>query len=51
MLFRAKRQMNKARPGIVKGQLIVLNDKYRGVELRRIEARVEIEGHERMMVF
>jgi hypothetical protein len=43
--------LTKGVKGIVKNQLIVLkNPKHKGMLLRRVEAHVEIEGEERLMV-
>jgi IS4 transposase len=51
MRFRVRRNLTKGKPGIIKDQLVVLTGKHKGVELRRIEAWVEIDGEWRCMVF
>jgi len=51
MRLRVRRNLTKGKPGIIKDQLVVLTGKHKGVELRRIEAWVEIDGEWRRMVF
>lgn len=52
MAYKAKKTLTKGVKGIVKDQLIVLKSpKHKGMLLRRVEAHVEIEGEERLMVF
>jgi len=51
LLFRSKRALSKGKSGIIKDQLIVLTGKHRGVTLRRIEAWIEVDGEQRVMVF
>jgi hypothetical protein len=52
MAYKVKKTLTKGVKGIVKDQLIVLkNPKHKGMLLRRVEAHVEIEGEERLMVF
>jgi hypothetical protein len=50
--YKVKKTLSKGVKGIVKDQLIVLKSpKHKGMLLRRVEAHVEIEGEERLMVF
>jgi hypothetical protein len=49
--YRVVRNLTKGKPGIIKDQLIRLTGKHKGMELRRVEAWVEIDGEERRMVF
>jgi hypothetical protein len=51
ILFSPKRLWSKGKAGIIKDQLIVLTEKPHGLTLRRVEAWVEVEGKERVMVF
>ena len=51
MLFRVRRNLTNGVAGIIKDQLVVLTGKHKGVEVRRIEAWVEIDGEWRQMVF
>ncbi len=52
MAYKVKKTLTKGVKGIVKDQLIVLKSpKHKGMLLRRVEAHVEIEGEERLMVF
>jgi hypothetical protein len=51
MVFRVRRNLTKGVAGIIKDQLVVLTGKHKGVEVRRIEAWVEIDGEWRQMVF
>jgi hypothetical protein len=51
MAYKVKKTLTKGVKGIVKDHLIVLkNPKHKGMLLRRVEAHVEIEGEERLMV-
>jgi hypothetical protein len=51
MRFRVVRNLTKGKDGIVKDQLVRLTGKHKGVEVRRIEAWVEIDHELRLMVF
>ncbi len=52
MAYKVKKTLTKGVKGILKDQLVVLkNAKHEGVLLRRVEALVEMEGEERLMVF
>jgi hypothetical protein len=51
MLFRVRRNLSKGKPNIIKDQLVVLTGKHKGVEVRRVEAWVEIDDEWRRMVF
>ena len=51
MLFRDRRNLTSGKPNIIKDQLVVLTGKHKGVEVRRIEAWVEIDDEWRRMVF
>jgi len=51
MRYRVRRNLTKDMPNIIKDQLVVLTGKHKRVEVRRIEAWVEIDGEWRTMVF
>ena len=51
MRFRVRKNLTKGKPNIIKDQLVVLTGKHKGVEVRRVEAWVEIDGQWRRMVF
>jgi hypothetical protein len=52
MNYRVRRHLSRGKPNILKDQLVVLTGKkHKGVELRRIEAWVQIDGQWRLMVF
>ena len=51
MRFRVRKNLTKGKPNIIKDQLVVLTGKHEGVEVRRVEAWVEIDGEWRRMVF
>jgi hypothetical protein len=52
MAYNVKKTLTKSVQGILKDQLVVLkNAKHGGMLLRRVEAEVEIDGEERLMVF
>jgi len=51
MLFRVRKNLTNRKPNIIKDQLVVLTGKHKGVEVRRIEAWVEIDDEWRRMVF
>jgi len=52
MSYIVKKTFTKGVKGILKDQLIVLKDpKHEGMLMRRVEAYVEIEGEERLLVF
>ena len=52
MLYRVKRNLSKGKENIIKDQLIVLTGKkHAGMEVRRVEAWVEVDGAWRVMVF
>jgi hypothetical protein len=51
MSYRVRRNLTKGTPNIIKDQLVVLTGKHKRVEVRRIEAWVEIDGEWRTMVF
>jgi hypothetical protein len=52
MAYKVKKTLTKGVKGILKDQLITLKGaQHEGMLLRRVEAHVEIEGEERLMVF
>ena len=51
MRFRVRKNLTKGKPNIIKDQLVVLTGKHKGVEVRRVEAWVEIDNEWRRMVF
>jgi len=51
MRFRVRKNLTKGKPNIIKDQLVVLTGKHKGVEVRRVEAWVEIDDEWRRMVF
>lgn len=51
MLYRVKRNLSQGKEGIIKDQLVVLTGKHKGMEVRRVEAWVEIDGEQRVMTF
>jgi hypothetical protein len=51
MRFRVRRNLTEGKANIIKDQLVVLTGKHKGVEVRRIEAWVEIDGERRKMTF
>ena len=52
MLYRVKKNLTKGKENIIKDQLIVLTGKkHAGMEVRRVEAWVEVDGEWRKMVF
>jgi hypothetical protein len=52
MKYRAVKTMTKGKPNIIKDQLITLTGaSHQGMQLRRVEARVEVDGEWRVMVF
>ena len=51
MRFRVRKNLTKGKPNIIKDQLVVLTGKHKGVEVRRVEAWVEIDDELRRMVF
>lgn len=51
MRFRVRKNLTKGKPNIIKDQLVVLTAKHKGVEVRRVEAWVEIDDEWRRMVF
>jgi hypothetical protein len=52
MSYTVKKTLAKGVQGILKDQSIVLKDpKHEGMPMRRVEADVEIEGEEQMMIF
>lgn len=51
MRFRVRRNLTKGKLNIIKDQWVVLTGKHKGVEVRRIEAWVEIDGQWHHMVF
>jgi hypothetical protein len=52
MAYKVKKTLTKGGKGILKDQLVVLkNAKHEGMLLRRVEALVEINGEERLLVF
>ena len=44
MLFRVKKNLGKAKGNIIKDQLVVLTGKHKGMDVRRVEAWVEVDG-------
>ena len=48
--YRAVKNLSKAREGILKDQIVSLAGR-KGMRVRRVEARVEVDGEERVMVF
>ena len=52
MAYKVKKTLTKGVKSLLKGQLIVLKSpRHEGMRLRRVEAHVETEGEERLMVF
>lgn len=51
MVFRVIRNHSKGHENIIKDQIIELKGRQKGMQLRRIEARVEVDGKWRIMVF
>jgi len=51
MRFRVRKNLTKGKPDIIKDQLVVLTGKHKRVEVRRVEAWVEIDDEWRRMVF
>lgn len=51
MKYRAVRNLSKGHENIVKDQIIALQGKHKGMDLRRVEAWVEVDGDWRLMVF
>jgi hypothetical protein len=51
MRFRVRRNLSKGKPNIIKDQWVVLTGKHKAVEVRRVEAWVEIDEQWRRMVF
>lgn len=51
MRFRVRKNLTKGKPNIIKDQLVVLTGKHKGVEVRRVEAWIEIDDEWRRMVF
>lgn len=51
MQFRVEENHTEGHKDIVKDQIVTLKGKHKGMKLRRIEARVEVDGVWRIMVF
>jgi len=51
MKFRVVRNHSKGHENIISNQIIALQGKHKGMKLRRVEARVEVDGEWRVMVF
>jgi hypothetical protein len=51
MKFRVVRNLSRGHENIVKDQIVALQGKHKGMKLRRVEARVEVDGEWRVMVF
>lgn len=51
MKYRAVKNLTKGHEGILKDQIVVLQGKHKGLRVRRVEARVEVDGEWRLMVF
>jgi hypothetical protein len=51
MTYRAIKNLVKGRSEIIKDQRIALTGKHKGMVMRRVEAWVEVEGVQRIMVF
>jgi hypothetical protein len=51
MVFRVLKNQSKGHENIIKDQLIELKGSNQGLQLRRVEARVEVDGEWRVMVF
>ena len=51
MKYRAVKNLSKGHEKIVKDQIIALQGKHKGMQLRRVEAWVEVDGDWRVMVF
>ena len=51
MQFRVVRNLTKGRENIIKDQIIELKGRHKGMQLRRVEAWVEVDGEMRVMVF
>lgn len=51
MVFRVIKNHTKGHENIIKDQIIELKGRHKGMRLRRVEARVEVDGKWRTMVF
>lgn len=51
MVFRVVKNHTKGHENIIKDQIIELKGRHKGMRLRRVEARVEVDGKWRTMVF
>lgn len=51
MKYRVIKNLAKAHGKIIKDQRIALQGKHKGMVMRRVEARVEVDGEQRIMVF
>lgn len=51
MKYRAVKNLTKGHEGILKDQIVVVQGKHKGLRVRRVEARVEVDGEWRLMVF
>jgi hypothetical protein len=51
MVFRVVKNHTKGHENIIKDQIIELKGRHKGMRLRRVEARVEVDGKWRVMVF
>jgi hypothetical protein len=51
MVFRVVKNHTKGHENIIKDQIIELKGRHKGMRLRRVEARVEVDGNWRVMVF
>lgn len=51
MKWRAIKNLTKGHSNIIKDQIVALQGKHKGMQVRRVEAWVEVEGEWRVMVF
>jgi hypothetical protein len=51
MKWRAIKNLTRGHPDILKDQIVALQGKHKGMQVRRVEAWVEVDGEWRVMVF
>lgn len=51
MKYRVVKTLTKGHENIIRDQLVQLTGKHKGMRIRRVEARVEVDGQWRVMVF
>lgn len=49
--YRARKNLTRGHQNILKDQIVVLQGKHKGLQVRRVEAWVEVDGEWRVMVF